>query len=141
MDEARARGVDVTTDAYPYTASSTSIQGALFPAWAQEGGRKQVLARLADPAVRPKVKADIVRVIMNERGGGDPRNIVVASCEWDATLAGKNLTDVTKIRGLHQPLTRPQKLRYGSCRAAVVMASSTPSARKISSGFSATPRR
>ncbi len=100
VDEARARGVDVTTDAYPYTASSTSIQGALFPAWAQEGGRKQVLARLADPAVRPKVKADIVRVIMNERGGGDPRNIVVASCEWDATLAGKNLTDVTKIRGL-----------------------------------------
>ena len=100
VDQARARGVDVTIDAYPYTASSTSIQGALLPAWAQEGGRKQVLARLADPDVRSKVKADIVRVIMNERGGGDPRNIVVASCEWDVTLAGKHLTDVTTIRGL-----------------------------------------
>ena len=35
------RGVDVTIDAYPYTASSTSIQGALLPAWAQEGGRSR----------------------------------------------------------------------------------------------------
>ena len=100
VDEARARGVDVTIDEYPYTASSTSIQGALFPAWAQEGGRKQVLARLADPATRPKIKAEIVRVIKNERGGGDPRNIVVASCDWDASLAGKNLSEVTERRGL-----------------------------------------
>ncbi len=100
VDAARARGVDATIDAYPYTASSTSIQGALFPAWAQEGGRKQVLARLADPAIRPKIKADIVRVIKNERGGGDPKNIVVANCDWDASLAGRNLSDVTGIRGL-----------------------------------------
>jgi dihydroorotase/N-acyl-D-amino-acid deacylase len=100
VDAARVRGVDVTIDAYPYTASSTSIQGALFPAWAQEGGRKQVLARLADPATRAKIKSDVVRVIMNERGGGDPKNIVVASCEWDASLAGKNLSEITRIRGL-----------------------------------------
>jgi dihydroorotase/N-acyl-D-amino-acid deacylase len=100
VDAARARGVDATIDAYPYTASSTSIQGALFPAWAQEGGRKQVLARLNDSTIRPKIKAEIVRVIMNERGGGDPKNIVVASCDWDASLAGKNLSEVTVMRGL-----------------------------------------
>jgi dihydroorotase/N-acyl-D-amino-acid deacylase len=100
VDAARARGVDATIDAYPYTASSTSMQGALFPAWAQEGGRKQVLARLADPATRPKIKAEIVRVINNERGGGDPKNIVVASCDWDASLAGRNLSEVARIRGL-----------------------------------------
>jgi N-acyl-D-amino-acid deacylase len=100
VDAARARGVDATIDAYPYTASSTSIQGALFPAWAQEGGRKQVLARLADPAIRPKIKAEIVRVIRNERGGGDPKNIVVANCDWDASLAGRNLSEVTERRGL-----------------------------------------
>jgi dihydroorotase/N-acyl-D-amino-acid deacylase len=100
VDAARARGVDATIDAYPYTASSTSIQSALFPAWAQEGGRKQVLARLADPAIRPKIKAEIVRVIRNERGGGDPKNIVVANCDWDASLAGRNLSEVTERRGL-----------------------------------------
>jgi len=104
VDAARARGVDATIDAYPYTASSTSIQGALFPAWAQEGGRKQVLARLADPAIRPKIKAEIVRVIRNERGGGDPKNIVVANCDWDASLAGRNLSEVTERRGLSPTL-------------------------------------
>ncbi len=104
VDAARSRGVDVTIDMYPYTASSTSIQGALFPAWAQEGGRKQVLARLADAATRARLKGEIVRVIQNERGGGDPKNIVIASCEWDASLAGKNLADVTRTRGLEPTL-------------------------------------
>lgn len=46
IDEARARGVDVTVDLYPYTASATSIQAALMPAWALEGGRAELLKRL-----------------------------------------------------------------------------------------------
>ena len=100
VDRARARGVDVTIDAYPYTASSTSIQGALLPAWAQEGGRKQMLARLGDAGTRAKVKAEIVRIIQNERGGGDPRNIVIAACDWDASLAGKNLSEISRSSGL-----------------------------------------
>ena len=52
IDEARARGVDVTSDQYPYTASSTSVASALLPAWALEGGREaQTPARLKDPAL------------------------------------------------------------------------------------------
>jgi dihydroorotase/N-acyl-D-amino-acid deacylase len=99
VERARARGVDVTIDAYPYTASSTSIQGALIPAWAQDGGRKALLGRLADAGTRPKIMAEVVRIINNERGGGDPKNIVIASCAWDPSLAGKNLSDVTRGRG------------------------------------------
>ena len=49
VDEARARGVDATIDQYPYTASTTSIQAALMPAWALEGGREEVLKRLRTP--------------------------------------------------------------------------------------------
>src|SRR5204863_1223208 len=100
IDEARARGVDATIDQYPYTASSTSIQAALLPAWAQEGGREATLKRLKDPATRAKIKTESIRIIRNERGGGDPRNIVIASCGWDHSLAGKNLADVTRIRGM-----------------------------------------
>ena len=100
IDEARARGVDATIDQYPYTASSTSIQAALLPAWAQEGGRAETLQRLKDTAVRAKIKAETIRIIKNERGGGDPRNIVIAGCDWDPKLAGKNLADVTRIRGM-----------------------------------------
>src|SRR5213593_2360931 len=100
IDEARARGVDATIDQYPYTASSTSIQAALLPAWAQEGGREATLKRLKSPATRADIKSETVRIIREERGGGDPRNIVVAGCEWNTSLAGKNLTEITQLRGM-----------------------------------------
>jgi N-acyl-D-amino-acid deacylase len=103
VDEARARGVDATIDQYPYTASATSIGSALLPAWAQEGGNESTLKRLKDPATRAKIKAETVAIIRDERGGGDPKNVVVSRCEWDPSLAGKNLADITTIRG--QPVT------------------------------------
>ena len=100
VDEARARGVDVTIDQYPYTASATSIGAALLPAWAQEGGRESTLKRLKDPATRAKIKAESVAIIRDERGGGDPKNVVVSSCKFDQSLAGKNLAEITQGRGL-----------------------------------------
>ncbi|MEK6285900.1 MAG: amidohydrolase family protein, partial [Acidobacteriota bacterium] len=100
IDEARARGVDATIDQYPYTASSTSIQAALLPAWAQEGGRTEIMKRLKDPATRAQIKAETIRIIKHERGGGDPKNIVIAGCGWDSSLAGKNLADVARLRGM-----------------------------------------
>jgi dihydroorotase/N-acyl-D-amino-acid deacylase len=100
IDEARARGVDATIDQYPYTASATGIGSALLPAWAQEGGREATLKRLKDPATRAKIKAETVAIIRDERGGGDPANVVVSSCEFDPTLAGKNLAQITQGRGL-----------------------------------------
>jgi dihydroorotase/N-acyl-D-amino-acid deacylase len=99
IDEARARGVDATIDQYPYTASSTTIGAALLPAWAQEGGHKETVKRLQDAAQRAKIKAAIAESIRNERGGGDPANVVVALCDWDASLAGKNLAQLTQARG------------------------------------------
>ena len=100
VDQARARGVDATIDQYPYTASSTSITAALFPAWAQEGGREEILKRLGDPATRARIKTESARIIREERGGGDPKNVVVANCQWDSTLAGKTLADVARLRGM-----------------------------------------
>jgi dihydroorotase/N-acyl-D-amino-acid deacylase len=96
--DARARGVDATVDQYPYTASATSIS-ALFPPWALEGGRAKILERLQDPAQRAKIKATVVENIKFDRGGGDPKNIAVSSCAWDPSLAGKNLTEITRARG------------------------------------------
>jgi N-acyl-D-amino-acid deacylase len=104
VDEARARGIDVTIDLYPYTASSTNIMAALFPAWAQEGGREQVLARLADPETRARVKTEVVRILREERGGGDPANVVFARCEWDPSLDGLDLGEATRLRGFDPTL-------------------------------------
>lgn len=98
VDEARARGVDVTIDQYPYTASSTSITGGLVPQWAQEGGRNALLERLSEPATGPKIRAEIARQIETDRGGGDPANVVLAACDWEPSLAGKSLADVLRQR-------------------------------------------
>lgn len=122
LDEARARGVDATIDQYPYTASSTGVQAALFPAWAQEGKREDVLARLNDPTTRARIKAESVRLIREERGGGDPRNIVLARCEWDGALAGKSLAEVARLRGLEPSIENAAEaalwiVERGGCQA------------------------
>jgi N-acyl-D-amino-acid deacylase len=105
IDEARARGVDASIDQYPYTASSTGISSALLPAWALEGSRDDVLKRLKEPATRVRIKAETIRLIREERGGGNPKNVVIAGCGWDASLAGKNLSDVTRLRKMAPNIT------------------------------------
>jgi N-acyl-D-amino-acid deacylase len=97
--DARARGVDVTIDQYPYTASATGID-ALLPPWALEGGQAETVKRLKDPAQRARIKATIVENIKFDRGGGDPKNISVSACAWDPSLAGKDLAAITRGRGL-----------------------------------------
>ena len=100
VEEARARGVDATIDQYPYTASSTSIQAALMPAWALEGGRDEIIKRLRTATMKTEIQKETSRLILEERGGGDPNNVQLARCEWDPSLAGKRLGEVTKGRGL-----------------------------------------
>jgi dihydroorotase/N-acyl-D-amino-acid deacylase len=96
--EARARGVDVTIDQYPYTASSTGIN-ALLPPWALEGQQADIVTRLRDAGQRAKIKKAIVESLMYDRGGGDAKNVQIASCGWDPSLAGKNLAAITQARG------------------------------------------
>jgi dihydroorotase/N-acyl-D-amino-acid deacylase len=100
IDEARARGVDATIDQYPYTASSTSIQAALLPSWVLEGGMRAAQARLADGAMRERIREESAQIIENERGGGDLERVVITRCAWDPSLAGKTLGDVARMRGL-----------------------------------------
>ena len=105
IDAARARGVDATLDVYPYTASATSISSALLPSWVLEGGAQKTLERLRDAGMRADSRAETERIIQEERGGGDPQNVQLSSCEWDHSLDGKRLGDVTRARGL-QPTIR-----------------------------------
>jgi N-acyl-D-amino-acid deacylase len=99
VDEAIARGVDVSIDQYPYTASSTNLQ-ILFPGWALDGGRPALLARMADATQRARLRNDIVYNIEVDRGGNDPANVVLVGCPHDATLNGLNLSDVLRRQGL-----------------------------------------
>jgi quercetin dioxygenase-like cupin family protein len=58
------------------------------------------LKRLKDATTRAKIKAESVAIIRDERGGGDPKNVAVSSCQFDQALAGKNLAQITQGRGL-----------------------------------------
>jgi N-acyl-D-amino-acid deacylase len=99
IEEARARGVDVTIDQYPYTASHTG-SAALFPQWSLEGGDASLRERLAAPEQRARIKAEIERRIRDDRGAGDPKNVQFAHCGHDPSLAGKTLADAARTRGL-----------------------------------------
>ena len=99
IDDARQRGVDVTVDVYPYTASATSISAALMPVWAQEGTRDDVLRRLGDAETRRKILVATLQILLNGRGGGDARNVMVSRCDWNAAFAGKRLDEVARMRG------------------------------------------
>ncbi len=56
IEAARRDGIDAAFDRYPYTAYSTGLTN-LFPVWSRDGGTEAFLARLADPAVGPRIKA------------------------------------------------------------------------------------
>ncbi|MFF2820921.1 amidohydrolase family protein [Kitasatospora cineracea] len=58
IDAARAAGADVAADVYPYAASSTRLSSRL-PDWALDGGAPALLARLADPARRSRIEAEL----------------------------------------------------------------------------------
>ena len=54
--QARAEGLDVSADMYPYLAGSSGLV-AVLPEWAQEGGKNAIMKRLADPDVRQRMSA------------------------------------------------------------------------------------
>jgi N-acyl-D-aspartate/D-glutamate deacylase len=58
IEAARARGVDIQANVYPYTRGNNNLS-SIIPPWAHEGGKTQFLARLKDPAQREKLKRDI----------------------------------------------------------------------------------
>src|SRR6185295_12400648 len=55
---ARASGLDITADVYPYIAGSTALSACL-PPWALEGGSEKMLARLRDTSIRERLKKEI----------------------------------------------------------------------------------
>lgn len=99
VDAARAEGIDVMMDQYPYTATYTGIT-VLVPAWARAGGTSKFLARLQDPETRARIKREIVFNIDNDRGGGDLRRVQFGLVDWQKDLEGKTLYDWAVIKGL-----------------------------------------
>jgi N-acyl-D-amino-acid deacylase len=69
MRDATARGRYTAADVYPYLAGQTSLGALLIPAWAQEGGREEMLKRFKDPSQRARIVAE-TETAMKARFGG-----------------------------------------------------------------------
>jgi N-acyl-D-aspartate/D-glutamate deacylase len=93
MEEARQRGLDVTTDLHPYPATFTTA-AILFPAWALEGSSEEINRRLKDPETKEKVIEGIVYNLIHDRGGNDIKNVTVAVHAADKSLEGMNLHEI-----------------------------------------------
>jgi N-acyl-D-amino-acid deacylase len=104
IDAARALGLKLTADMYTYTAGATGFDACL-PPWAREGGFEKLLGRLADPAIRPKVAAEMRAAGAGWENlcelAGSPERILLLSFEKEPLrpLQGKTLAEVAKARG------------------------------------------
>jgi N-acyl-D-amino-acid deacylase len=103
IEAARAEGLDVSADQYPWTASSNALSASL-PAWAREGGREKLVGRLQDPAVRARLLAEMPRD--EPAWPGLAGDILVTSVLNPAVkrLEGKTLAEIAKEQG-KDPLT------------------------------------
>lgn len=90
---ARAGGVRVTADQYPYTASGSGLTSSLLPPWAQAGPREDQLARLKDPAQRARLTEDMTKNLAR-RGG--PESLLLTSAR--SPYLGKTLGAIAKER-------------------------------------------
>jgi dihydroorotase/N-acyl-D-amino-acid deacylase len=78
IEDARAQGLDVSADQYPWAASSNNLDASL-PFWVREGGAAKMVARLKDPAQRGRARADFLKLPENEDWPAGAARILVTS--------------------------------------------------------------
>jgi N-acyl-D-amino-acid deacylase len=87
IEAARARGLDVTANQYPYSRASNGLDACL-PLWVREGGLDKMLARLRDPAQRERIRKDM----------DDPN-----ATTWENQWAGANGGDGIMLSSVLNP--------------------------------------
>ncbi len=102
FETARARGVDVLGDVYPYNAGSTKLDN-MMPTWAHDGGLAKLLERLADRATRRRIVEECL--IDGERwgtvsqGGIGFDQVFIATCKR-RELEGLSLAQIARQSGM-----------------------------------------
>jgi N-acyl-D-amino-acid deacylase len=105
IDGARAQGVDVNANQYPYIAANHPML-PLLPPWALEGGIDKTMERLKDPQLRARMKQEIENGLpgwndnkIQQAGGW--RGVIIGGTktEKNAALSGKTLEELGRLRG------------------------------------------
>ncbi|MCM3571455.1 amidohydrolase family protein [Neobacillus mesonae] len=102
MDQARAEGIEISFDQYPYTAASTVFH-AILPPWMHSGGTEEMLERLTRPEVRKQISEEF-------KTNKDYENWVL-NCGWEniiitsvqtaenKALEGKSVIEIAELKG------------------------------------------
>jgi len=99
IEEARAQGIDVAANQYPWNRASNGLDACL-PPWVREGGHDALLKRLSDPATRERVKADMAKASAEWEnqwlGSGGAEGVMVAEVlsEKLKPYEGKTIADI-----------------------------------------------
>ena len=102
INAARAQGMDVTADTYAYTAWSNDFS-AFIPPWAHDGGDAKLIERLKDPAMRARIRKDMVTASSDWDNEWEeipgPEAVLISAVQNPKLLPlqGKTLADVAKI--------------------------------------------
>jgi N-acyl-D-amino-acid deacylase len=97
IERARMAGLQITADMYTYHASSTGLTNVI-PTWVQEGGHSAWIARMQDPAVRPRLLKEIAKELEAQPAEG----ILMVGFnkeDMDALYRGKTIAQVSQERG------------------------------------------
>ena len=122
FESARARGVDVLGDVYPYNAGSTKLDN-MMPAWAHDGGLAKLLERLADRATRRRIVEECL--IDGERwgtvsqGGIGFDQVFIATCRR-RELEGLSLAQIARQAGMAPAETLMNLLLEEKCTVGMV---------------------
>lgn len=93
---ANDRGIVVSLDQYPYTASSTGL-AVLLPPWLSEGDLDSAQQKLRDPATRKRVRNEML-VQLKRNGWKDYAFARIAYYQFDQSLVGLNIAEIAQRR-------------------------------------------
>lgn len=95
--KARAEGIDITIDQYPYTASSTNL-GTLMPDWILADGQDSINARLSNPEIEKEVVSYLLKKLQKRKLKHFDYP-VVAYYKADTSFNGKSIEAINLLQG------------------------------------------
>ncbi len=97
LEKAKARGVQVSFDQYPYTAGSTFLS-SLIPAWVHAGGVEKLLERLSDPDIRQRIRRGYTAG-RSRTPRWDRLLVTNLQTEKNTVYEGKTMKEIAEARG------------------------------------------
>ena len=91
IEEAKARGQNVTANQYPWLASQTGLSAALVPRWVVDGGYAAMIKRFNDTTLMPKIRTEMAQNLKRRNG---PHNLLLST--KGRPWFGKRLDEVAK---------------------------------------------